>query len=157
MAKRKSTKKKKKKQPQGGAGQSFAVFVSGCLVALCLVSVAYGFLARRAGAERVGAPFRIEVLNGTGQAGLANKVAATMRRRGIDVFRVENADHFDYAETILLTRRSGIDTGALAREVGCPNVVEQLKREAFVDASLIIGGDYEELRIGAQADSGLLE
>ena len=65
-------------------------------------------------------PIRIEVLNGTGHAGLANKVASELRRRGIDVFRVENADHFDYVETILIKRRRGTDAEALAEQLRDP-------------------------------------
>jgi len=157
MAKRKTKSKTKGKKAKSSAGQTFLTLVSACAVALCLVSVSYGFFARHAGPDPDEAPFRLEVLNGTGMAGLAGDVAAALRRRGIDVFKVENADNFDYEESILIKRRAGVDSDALAREVGCENVVEQLKRDAFVDATLIVGADYAKLRLGAPSDSGLLE
>lgn len=157
MAKRKQKKTTKKKQKRGSAFQSVANFLAGLALTICMVSIGYGVFARHAGARSIDEPIRVEVLNGTGQAGLANRVAGELRKLGVDVFRVENADHFDYTESILIKRRGSVDAESLAGEIGCDNVVEQLQDDGYVDATLIIGDDFGELRLGIEAESSLPE
>ncbi len=157
MTKRKQRKKGKsrKRIQHRGLAQTIVNFLAGLVLSVCLVSVGYGFLARHADASGIEVPIRIEVLNGTGHAGLASKVASELRKRGIDVFKVGNADHFDYEETILIKRRVGIDADVLADDIGCDKIVEQLLGVGFVDATLVVGRDYAALRLGIDPESSL--
>jgi hypothetical protein len=146
---------RRKRKRRSSYAQKFLILVMAMVLALCVTSVTYGFFIRR-GAER-GAPgsFRIEILNGTGEKGLARRAAVSMMKRGIDVFKVANADRFDYKESVLIARRRNDQLRLLGEALGCENVVEQTKRGSFVDATLIIGADYEKLNLGLESDSGL--
>lgn len=151
MAKR----KKKATKKQGRHSQNLLMMATGALLTLCVLSISYGYLIRQSVAENKVQDFRIEILNGTGQSGLASKAADVLRQRGIDVLDVSNADHFTYSETILIGRKSGRDLAALGRSLGCDNVIEQLVDDSLVDATLILGADFDELNMGLGGDSRL--
>lgn len=145
--------RKRKKKRTRRFSQEVALILTGSALTLCALSVMYGFLIRNSVAGEM--RYRIEVLNGTGQAGLAQRLAESARRKGIDVFQVANADSFSYAECILIGRKDGVDIDAFGRALGVHNVIEQLDAESFVDATLIIGADYHTLNL--EDSSRLLE
>ena len=153
MARRKKKSSKKEKHT---LSQSVMLVLAGSVMTICALSVMYGFLIRKSIAEHEVNGYRIEILNGTGQKGLARDAAAAARKKGIDVFQVGNADSFTYEESMLIVRREG-DVGALAQAVGCGNVVVQLKKDSFVDAALILGADYRTLDLFNGSSSDLLE
>lgn len=146
---------RRKKRRSSNYAQKFLVFVVGTVLALCVTSVTYGFFLRHGSEQGAKGSFRIEILNGTGENGLARKAALSMMKRGIDVFNVENADRFDYEESVLIARRKSEDVRLLGELLGCGNIVEQIKKGSFVDATLIIGADYKRLNLGLRDDSGL--
>jgi hypothetical protein len=97
------------------------------------------------------APFQIEVLNGTREPGIAMDVAKELRHRGIDVLIVDNAERFDFGESVLLDRKGNPRLmRALAKTVGCRTVLEQLRPGALVDATYIVGYD----RVGGSGRRG---
>lgn len=124
-----------------------AVGSSLLLLILCFSSLGYGLFLRHVGSGQQAAGFRVEVLNGTGEKGLAAKAARCLRRKGIDVLRVGNADRFDYPNSLVLARKKNPDVGTFAKLIGCRTVVEQLQRDELVDATLILGSDYRRLRL----------
>lgn len=94
---------------------------------------------RFAGVER---PFQIEVLNGTRTAGIAMDVAKDLRGRGIDVLIVDNAERFDFRESVLIDRTGDPKLmRRIANVTGCRLVVEQLREKPIVDATYVIGAD----------------
>ena len=96
--------------------------------------------------ERLVRGLRLEVLNGTGEQGLAKRTALALRRRGIDVLIVGDADSYDFPETLVIDRRGGDErVRTLARIIRCRRVLEQVQERPLVDATLVIGGDYGEL------------
>jgi len=68
--------------------------------------------------------------------------------RGIDVIKVDNADHFDYPKSVLIARKEGADVELLGKIIECDNVVEQLRDDTLEDATLILGSDYRKLNLG---------
>lgn len=88
---------------------------------------------------------QVQVMNGSGVAELAQRAADVLRRHGIDVVAVGNADASDYAETLVLLRRGRI---AVAHEVraalGRGRVLEQRDGTLLVDVTVILGRDYDE-------------
>ena len=87
---------------------------------------------------------RIEVLNGNGQIGATADVAAILVRAGYRIVRTDNADDFDYADTLVIAQgdrnepiaRDVLDLigrGLLFLEVRAPSGV--------VDVSIIVGQD----------------
>jgi hypothetical protein len=146
---------RRKKKKISGFIQKFLILIMATVLALCVTSVTYGFFIRHGSDKPASGSFRIEILNGTGEKGLARRAAVSMMKRGIDVFKVANADRFDYTESVLIARRRNDQLQLLGEMMGCENVVEQMKRDSFVDATLIIGADYQELNLGLENDSGL--
>jgi hypothetical protein len=117
------------------------LLAAGSVLTLCALSVMYGMLIRKSMAEVTLSEFRIEVLNGSGQKGLAQRVAHSARKRGIDVLHVGNAENDAYDESILIARRAVSNLDALAKALDCDNVVEQYQPASLVDATLIVGAD----------------
>lgn len=98
--------------------------------------------------KKDGIACQIEVLNGTGEKGIAMKVAMQLRSAGVDVLIVGNAGRFDFSESLLVDRRGNRElVGKLARFLGCRRVLQQIKSNSLVDATLILGWDNEKLRI----------
>ena len=131
--------------------------LAGSALTLCALSVTYGFLIRKSIAGHEVREFRIEILNGTGEKGVAQRAAENARKKGIDVFHVGNAVNFGYEESILIGRKEKRDLDVLGQALGCRNLVEQLKSDSFVDATLILGADYRSLNLSDEATSRLLE
>lgn len=149
MAARRKAKKKRSRNKKSGAGfgQKFLLAVTSIALILSAASVTYGFFFRHVGRDGQSTQFRVEVLNGTGHSGLAHQARRGLLHRGIDVIKVDNADHFEYAQSLLVVRKKGAEVEKLARMLGCDNVVEQLKDDTLEDASLILGADYRSLRL----------
>lgn len=86
--------------------------------------------------------FQIEVLNGTKETGIAMDVAKELRRKGIDVLIVDNAERLDFGESVLVDRRGNPRLmRRLAKTLGCRMVLEQIDPAPLVDASYIVGYD----------------
>jgi hypothetical protein len=93
-------------------------------------------------------PFQIEVLNGTGESGIAGDVTMKLRRMGIDVLIKGNAGRFDFRETVLVDRKGNPGLmRKLSRRLGVRRVVTQIQEKPLVDATLVIGWDRERLRL----------
>jgi hypothetical protein len=96
--------------------------------------------------------FQIEVLNGTKETGIAMDVAKELRRRGIDVLIVDNAERLDFGESILVDRRGNPRLmRRLAKTLGCRTILEQLHPAPLVDATYIVG--YDRVRRAARGGS----
>jgi hypothetical protein len=105
-----------------------------------------GFVAERLGhlLIRPGTRPRIEILNGNGRIGSTRAVADILIPRGYRLIRTDNADSFDYEDTLVIAQ--GDDNEAVARDV-----VELLGRgllflevrapSGVVDVSIIVGTD----------------
>jgi hypothetical protein len=95
---------------------------------------------------------KVEVLNGCGEKGIAAKIADFLRTEHIDVIRSENADNFDYKQTILIQRSydfSNLKTVASALDFDVNNedqVITQPSSTADVDITLILGKDYRSVK-----------
>lgn len=94
--------------------------------------------------------FRVAVLNGTGRDGLAMKTALELRKMGVDVLIVDNAENFNFTETLIVDRRNKPElVEQFSRMIGSPRIVKQFNSQSMVDATLIIGEDREGLKIGS--------
>ncbi len=155
-------KKQKKQKKHGGSFvQRTLLLLTAVVLALCAASVTYGLFWRHDGGDDKSAiidpavtSFRIEVLNGVGKQGLANKAADGLRKMGIDVFKVGNAERV-YAQSILLARNTNPQIAMLGKLLNCPNIIEQLQEQPLIDATLILGEDYKTLNLGLSGESGL--
>jgi hypothetical protein len=96
-------------------------------------------------AQRV---IRVEVLNGTREGGVGNRVASYLREGGFHVVGVGNADRSDYFATLVVARSEDPSAArAVARYLGSPPVVLQARGGDAADVSLVIGSDRSHVRI----------
>lgn len=152
-------KKRKDKRRSGKRNRKLLVLVLGMVLALCAASVAVGLMnwMTRVYGDEITGDIRIEVLNGTGESGAAKTVARALMKKKIDVLYVDNADSFDYPESVLIARKRKSQIKSLGELLGCGRFIEQLKDDGMVDATLIIGADYRTLNLGLEGDSNLSE
>lgn len=125
----------------------------GLITAAVMAVIAFSLVVRwsgcgsNAGFERES--FQLEVLNGTGETGLAMKTAMVLREMGIDVLIVGDAERYDFTESILIDRKGNPALmKKLSRLLGCRRVLKQIQPRPLVDATLIIGEDKDEMHIG---------
>ncbi len=91
---------------------------------------------------------QIEVLNGCGVAGLADRFTDYLRDKGFDVVNKGNYIQFDIDKTIIIDR---LGNHANAREVAkslgvnTSSVITQINEDYFLDVSVILGADYYKL------------
>lgn len=140
--------RRKRGRKRAGIGQRIAVALSIVVLVLCAASISFSVFVRKTGADGTSRPLRVELLNGTGVAGIADSARAALAKLGIDVVSVGNAERFDYSESILVARERGTDVRLLGEIIGVRHVVDQLDKSAAADASLILGADYRSLALG---------
>lgn len=105
---------------------------------------------------------RVEVLNGAGAVGAAKQVGERFRRMGFDVVYTGNAGDFDVMRSHLIDRsgRPGV-AHSVADSAGIDSLVADLKPELHLDATVVLGADWETLftRQESMSESkpGLLE
>ena len=100
--------------------------------------------------HRNGGPFKaeLELLNGSGEDGLAMKTRIALIRMGIDVLRVGDAEHYNFEESLLIDRKGNPKLmKELSRRTGCRRVILQVQEHPLFDATFVIGHDRKNLKI----------
>lgn len=91
---------------------------------------------------------RVQVLNGSGEGGIATRVASFLRDGGFQVVEIGNADRPDYFATMVVARRSDVAAAvAVSRFLGGPPVLRQKWDSDAADVTVVIGGDRSRLRL----------
>ncbi|SMO96086.1 LytR C-terminal domain-containing protein [Gracilimonas mengyeensis] len=91
---------------------------------------------------------QIEVLNGCGVNGIANAYTGLLRSNGFDVVETGNFETFDLQQTMIISRSGVMDNAyrvADALGVSRENVLRESSPDFYLDVSVIIGHDYENL------------
>lgn len=119
-----------------------AVLVVG--LGLALVSVGWTLIS---GSHRASLPrLQVEVLNGCGESGLAQRAAQRLQGLGQAVEVVADAEHHDFAVSFLVDRRGKPQlTRRLAERIGPCRVVLERTDDASVDVTLVLGRDWPSL------------
>ncbi len=93
---------------------------------------------------------QVEVLNGCGVQGISQQVRKYLRSQGFDVVYIDNAENFDFPETVVLDRRGEAaisdESRSVATVLGTPHVIQQKNEERLVDVTVVVGQDYRQLR-----------
>lgn len=140
-----------RKRASGGAGGGVALG----LLALVVLALAgswawshFGGLRAAPRAPRRGRIVRVQVLNGSGEAGVGQKVASFLREGGYQVVEVRNADRSDYFASIVVARRSDLSTAReVAHYLGGPPLIRQAWDSELADVSVLIGSDRSRLQL----------
>ena len=95
---------------------------------------------------------KVEILNGCGIKGIAAKTSDFLRsKHRIDVVRSDNADRFDYSQTLIIGRNEELDkilsvSKAFDISVNNSSQIQHIPDEALgVDVTIIIGKDINSL------------
>lgn len=124
---------------RGGWLGSLGVLLLGITAGVALISV---FMRSQepSGPPQVDGDLRVEVLNGCGSPGAADRVAMILRRNGLAVENTGNADHFHYRDDIVVARRvSRARAEPLGRILSGATVVEQRLPNHEYDITVIVG------------------
>lgn len=91
---------------------------------------------------------QVEVRNGCGVPGLANRFTTVMRRNGFDVVESGNFDTFDVTRSFVIDRSGNVDNARkVARALSIPDdrIIREISPHFYLDATIVIGSDYESL------------
>jgi hypothetical protein len=105
-----------------------------------------GFVAERFGhlvLRPAGRP-SIEILNGNGRIGSTHAVAAILVRQGFRVIRTDNADTFEYTDTLVVAQGEAAEESAreIVEILGHGLLVLEVRAPSgVVDVSIIVGTD----------------
>lgn len=97
----------------------------------------------------VGEIIQVEVRNGCGVDHLATDATRFLRDRGFDVVEVGNHSTFDQQRSLVVDRIGDLESARkVAEALGLPadRVEQDIDKRLYLDASIIIGHDYEEMR-----------
>ena len=97
----------------------------------------------------VGSIIQVEVRNGAGVDQLAAQTTHYLRERGFDVVDVGNYSSFQQERSVVIDRVGDLEAARkVAEALGLPTdrVRQDIRRQYYLDASVIIGHDYKQLR-----------
>jgi hypothetical protein len=97
----------------------------------------------------VGSIIQVEVRNGAGVDRLAAETTHYLREHGFDVVDVGNYQSFQQERSIVIDRVGDPKAARkVAEALGLPadRVRQKIRRQYYLDASVIIGQDYKQLR-----------
>jgi hypothetical protein len=91
---------------------------------------------------------RVQVLNGSGEAGIGSKVATFLREGGFQVVEVRNADRSDYFVSMVVARRNDVSSAeAVARYLGEPPVIRQASASELAEVTVVLGSDRSRIHL----------
>jgi hypothetical protein len=99
--------------------------------------------------ELVGSIIQVEVRNGAGIDHLAAETTHYLRKQGFDVVDVGNHKSFQQEQSVVIDRVGDPEAARkVAEALGLPpdRVQQKIRRQYYLDASIIIGHDYKQLR-----------
>ena len=91
---------------------------------------------------------QVEVLNGCGVSGVADTLTDFLRNHNFDVVQIGNYISYDVEKSIVIDRTGNmVNAFKVADTLGInhKNVIQQMNNNYFLDVSLIIGKDFENL------------
>lgn len=99
--------------------------------------------------QNISAIIQVEVLNGCGVGGIADRFTDFLRNNKFDVVSMGNYIRFDMDETLVIDRTGNkANALAVASALGVKreNVIQQLNNDYLLDVSIVIGRDYYTLK-----------
>jgi hypothetical protein len=91
---------------------------------------------------------QVEVLNGCGVTGVADRFTDFLRSEKFDVVKTDNYVNYDIEETLVIDRIGNLANAKLvagALGMSPAKAFKQLNSDYFVDVTVIIGKDYHSL------------
>lgn len=92
---------------------------------------------------------QVEVLNGCGISGVADRFTDFLRNKNVDVVNIGNYSSFDIEETFVIDRvgnkANAFKVADLLGITRKSNSITQLNEDLFLDVTIVIGKDYYKL------------
>ena len=135
--------------------------VNSVIIILCIIIISLGYsLSKKilsgssSEVERIytqkGSPvIQVEVLNGCGIPVAADNFTSFLRQRHFDVVQIGNYISFDIEKSMVIDRVGNIaNADRIADSLGISrkNIIQQINKNYFLDASVVIGKDFETLK-----------
>jgi hypothetical protein len=98
--------------------------------------------------QPTGTTLQIDVQNGCGVPGIADKFTDYLHAKGFDVVEKGNFSSSDIKTTMIIDRAGNMKNAkrvADALGISEKYVIQQMNNNYFLDATVVIGKDYEEL------------
>ena len=92
---------------------------------------------------------QLDVLNGCGASGVAQRFTDYLRKRNFDVVQSTNYKTFDVEESLVIDRTGDLEAArkvAYALGIEDKNIVQQINPDYYLNVSVVIGRDYEKLK-----------
>jgi hypothetical protein len=130
------------------------ILLLGILIIFLTYSIVNHLSNRAAGEKQTGkkntasSVIQVEVLNGCGAQGVAEKFTDFLRRKKFDVVQTGNYRSFDIDNTLVIDRTGNMaNARKVAAALGLDNrsVIMQKNDNYFLDVSVVIGKDYKKL------------
>jgi hypothetical protein len=143
------------------ASAGTAATLGAIALGLVLLLLGYGFITRLADSgpadaldpataalEESGDIVQVGVRNGTTVAGLARRTRDVLRRQGFDVLEADNFERSDVDSSFVIDRVGNPDMArrvADALGVAPSRILEDIRPDLYLDATVVIGADYQTL------------
>ena len=98
--------------------------------------------------QLIGDIIQVEIRNGCGISGLAGEMTQFLRKKGFDVVEVGDSETFEQEYSVVYDRIGDLASAKkLAKAVGLPEdrVIQEIRLDEYLDASIVIGKDYATL------------
>ena len=98
--------------------------------------------------SKTGYRIKVELLNGCGISGLADKYSNFFRENGFDVVLSKNAPHFNYEKSQVILRQGdkeiAIETASFL-DINPGEIIEKINDQLNCDVTIILGKDFNQL------------
>jgi LytR cell envelope-related transcriptional attenuator len=101
------------------------------------------------GKNKPSAAVQVEVLNGCGVSGVADKITDYLRKNNFDVVQTGNYTSYDMDKSLVIDRtgnKANAEKVAAALGIDKKNIVQQINNDYLLDCSIVIGKDYFQLK-----------
>jgi hypothetical protein len=155
LATQKNIQRNKKAKNVTASLNSFAINILIFLLLTVIIYLSYSLFIKLNKKEITEAELRnsgkpaeiiqVEVLNGCGVSGIADRFTDYLRDNNVDVVKTGNYIQFDIDETIVIDRignKANSDYVAELLNVRNGNSITQINNDYFVDVTVIIGRNY---------------
>jgi hypothetical protein len=133
------------------------ILVTGTVLGILLIALIFRVVVPRIQPARdqdgnvlISQVIQVQVLNGAGRAGLANRFTSALRKNGFDVVETGNFESFDIPKTYVIDRLGNLENArrvARALNLGEDRIVREVSEGFYLDATVVIGLDYDSLNL----------
>jgi hypothetical protein len=127
------------------------------LLGIAILVMAYSLFLKLLGSKddlssdknKASAIVQVEVLNGCGVSGVADKITNYLRKNNFDVVQTGNYTSYNMDKSLVIDRTGNTvnaEKVAAALGIAKKNIVQQINNDYLLDCSIVIGKDYFQLK-----------